>query len=697
MAQREGEGATAEREDGVRVWGCVQAAPCCRVRCWRLERIPDALAAVLFILSIAALLLGAVIRPVVNDALYAILDQQTVVDSKDAPAYDTWVSNFPGVDNAVPVTYAVSVFDLTNPEEVLLGTEKPKLVERGPYTYNYYYRRLDVSWRDGDDDSGDQIISFTEQDIYLFDKNASFPGANDVADTVMQSNFASAGARNLLQAGGAPIHEAIIDAINGTALPEAVKATLIGLLDSAHGWQALYKAILCSSPQGHFAGDVNDDAMSLAGEITPFWTRSVRDLWFGYFDDPTLEVLKVLFTEFLPNEPFFTYVPGIAYNATSQEDTLARFSPDAHYTGKRRGTRAVARSKINTFERWMNSSQIWICHAATEDELVLADGTKTTTAPYCPHFQAEWNATQAEAAGYLQPWATDSANSVIGTDGTLNGHPMYDEQLYIYINDIFRSVYLTHSDDVDFHGIDLRRFTIDKEVMGNAEQDPDNAQFYSFGAYGLLNFTKALGFPSSASKPHFLDADPNLQCYVDGLRPVREIHDTALDVEPHSGLAMQGTERLQLAVNHEPIRYANISSLEAEALHLFFGLFDLTPTDACIEKDTPWNFTAGVGYGDLGLTLQLPYGWTSKEFASTEESANQFKDGVYGILHLADALEFWAYVFCIGLCAAAILVVYIQSVARREIVAEDDEGERPSRLSYASARHSYDSAPMEAP
>jgi len=71
-----------------------------------------------------------------------------------------------------------------------------------------------------------------------------------------------------------------------------------------------------------------------------------------------------------------------------------------------------------------------------------------------------------------------------------------------------------------------------------------------------------------ASKPHFLDGDAWLREQVNGLEPVRELHDTIVDVEPITGnhtteesglnveslgLPLRANERLQISAHIQPI------------------------------------------------------------------------------------------------------------------------------------------------
>ena len=58
--------------------------------------------------------------------------------------------------------------------------------------------------------------------------------------------------------------------------------------------------------------------------------------------------------------------------------------------------------------------------------------------PACALFQPDWTPEEAEAAGYIQPWATPYANRVKGTNGDQYGPTVDSDLLQIYIYDIYR-------------------------------------------------------------------------------------------------------------------------------------------------------------------------------------------------------------------------------------------------------------------
>ena len=46
--------------------------------------------------------------------------------------------------------------------------------------------------------------------------------------------------------------------------------------------------------------------------------------------------------------------------------------------------------------------------------------------------------------------------------------------------------------------------------------------------------------------PHFWNADENLVTQMNGVKPDRELHDTFLDIEPITGVALSAHKRIQV-------------------------------------------------------------------------------------------------------------------------------------------------------
>ena len=73
--------------------------------------------------------------------------------------------------------------------------------------------------------------------------------------------------------------------------------------------------------------------------------------------------------------------------------------------------------------------------------------------------------------------------------------------------------------------------------LSNTSQDPG---FYFNGPSGVLNLTAVSpnNVPLFASKPHFLDGDPDYGENVTGLEPNRSLHNSFLNVEPLTGVCV---------------------------------------------------------------------------------------------------------------------------------------------------------------
>ncbi|XP_075900932.1 lysosome membrane protein 2c [Nelusetta ayraudi] len=223
-----------------------------------------------------------------------------------------------------------------------------------------------------------------------------------------------------------------------------------------------------------------------------FPTRSVGELLWGY-QDGLLKALKVL-------EPSLDDVFGLFYKSNASNDGDYVF-----YTG---------RQNFQDFARvdtWNGSSNL------------------------------TW-------------WSSDECNMVNGTNGA-SFHPVVskNERLYMFSSDLCRSLYAEYEQDVSVKGIPGFRFSPPSQVFANASVNPANAGFCvpagnCLGS-GLLNIsTCKQGAPIIMSSPHFYQADHKFVDDVFGMRPRKELHQTAIDINPLTGIILQAAKRLQVNV-----------------------------------------------------------------------------------------------------------------------------------------------------
>lgn len=152
----------------------------------------------------------------------------------------------------------------------------------------------------------------------------------------------------------------------------------------------------------------------------------------------------------------------------------------------------------------------------------------------------------------LNYWTNHSANMINGTDGTIYP-PFIDlkETKYLFSSDLCRSLGMTYTKGVNVKNIDLARFVAPDIMFGNVTTNPYNAGFCTPAGNclpsGLLNVSVCrTGAPVIMSMPHFLGCDQDTVDAIVGLRPNREEHQSYIDIEPMTGVAMSVGKRLQI-------------------------------------------------------------------------------------------------------------------------------------------------------
>ncbi|EFA01368.1 sensory neuron membrane protein 2 [Tribolium castaneum] len=84
------------------------------------------------------------------------------------------------VELPFPVDFKVYLFNVSNPQQVLDGTEKPKLEEIGPFVYKQYRKKTILGKNEEED-----TISYTQKETFEFDAEASKPLTEESVVTVL--------------------------------------------------------------------------------------------------------------------------------------------------------------------------------------------------------------------------------------------------------------------------------------------------------------------------------------------------------------------------------------------------------------------------------------------------------------------------------------------------------------------------------
>lgn len=143
------------------------------------------------------------------------------------------------------------------------------------------------------------------------------------------------------------------------------------------------------------------------------------------------------------------------------------------------------------------------------------------------------------------------ANDIRGTEGFFFRPSLKEgDNLTAFVDDVMRSFDLLYEGRVNHLGLSAYRYGIDNSTFKSAFSEPKNARWFSWCPDGMfyLGPTQVQEIPVYGSKPHFLDGDPLLLESVEGLNPVREKHDTIIDVEPITGANLLFKRQLQINV-----------------------------------------------------------------------------------------------------------------------------------------------------
>ncbi|KAL3233962.1 hypothetical protein MRX96_022723 [Rhipicephalus microplus] len=155
----------------------------------------------------------------------------------------------------------------------------------------------------------------------------------------------------------------------------------------------------------------------------------------------------------------------------------------------------------------------------------------------------------------LSYWAGPTCNMINGTDGgQFAPFLSKDTTLYVFSTDLCRSMYFRYEKETMVHGIRAWRFTIPASLFESADIREENRCFClttpvcpKSGVTHVAACRK--GAPIVLSSPHFYHGDEEFVNAVRGLKPVKEMHETFLDIHPLTGLVMRASKRLQINVD----------------------------------------------------------------------------------------------------------------------------------------------------
>ncbi|XP_072517666.1 lysosome membrane protein 2c [Salminus brasiliensis] len=206
----------------------------------------------------------------------------------------------------------------------------------------------------------------------------------------------------------------------------------------------------------------------------------------------------------------------------------------------------------------------------------------------------------------LDWWSTDECNMINGTNGA-SFHPIISktEKLYMFSSDLCRSLYATFESELNVMGIPAYRFVPPSDVFANVTVNPDNAGF-CVGGYclssGLLNISVCKeGAPIIMSSPHFYQADEKFAQDVFGMHPNKEEHQTAIDINPLTGLVVRAAKRLQVNAYVEKLP---VFSQTGDVRTLVYPVMYLNES-VLIDADSAKKL--GVVVAEANVVINIPF------------------------------------------------------------------------------------------
>lgn len=149
----------------------------------------------------------------------------------------------------------------------------------------------------------------------------------------------------------------------------------------------------------------------------------------------------------------------------------------------------------------------------------------------------------------LSFWATEYANMINGTDGTVYPPGLTPQhELYVFIASLYRSFRLVcTSDDVIVHDARVLRYRLDPLLLQSSEVYPPNAGF-NIDHAGFLPTPPSLSLPYFFSQPFFLAANQSgINVKLPGPADPT-IHETFIDIEPNTGVLFNVSKRVQVNI-----------------------------------------------------------------------------------------------------------------------------------------------------
>jgi len=441
----------------------------------------------------------------------------------------------------VAVKVNFTFFEVTNPDDVSSGRNKPNLQEKGPYVFIEHREKRNLTW------NGTESIKFGQYKYYTFLKDLSCPDCNENDEVTI------------------------------------INMPLLGLIGKSNRMGGTGGLVLGEIAKA-YAQEDKFEGMGFEGIVM---TVRVRDFLFDGIKTGSAgwmiglrkdqERKNVLFiTDRLPIT-VFGYDNGFAL-FNHKNDTMENewYEVETEQRGWDRHTMIT---------KWGQQNE---CEEETSENNMLSNLYEARATQWEKTGSRWWGAgaggTGADIEG--NKLGNNSCNILKGTDG--NQFPpgvSKENPLWIFNPAPCRSIFVEHTQEVDVEGIPTLEFAVPKDGA-NINKTINVCACESLAKYnydtryntegscikrsppdsdtldltdcppevtegcidGIQDLYYCQGASTTLSYPHFYLAEEQAEKYFTGLSPDPEKHRLYANVEPHTGMTLKLHSRIQLNV-----------------------------------------------------------------------------------------------------------------------------------------------------
>ncbi|XP_070154251.1 scavenger receptor class B member 1 isoform X1 [Polyergus mexicanus] len=184
----------------------------------------------------------------------------------------------------------------------------------------------------------------------------------------------------------------------------------------------------------------------------------------------------------------------------------------------------------------------------------------------------------------LPQWTGKCANVHGASDGVK--FPSYiepNDTLLFFRKSLCRSERMIRIGEKQIKGLYTYQYAFVENELDNGAVNPENKCFCRKGHClkpGLIDVTDCYyGFPIALSYPHFYKSDPSLLEAIEGLQPVKDLHESYFFIQPKSGLPVDLAFRFQINMVLQDIghmaRVEKFSGMTLPLLWFEIGMYEL--------------------------------------------------------------------------------------------------------------------------